>query len=83
MGTMTEDSKGALRDIKITLSQGPVHAPTIEAEAEWMRGGPIWYPLATRPLHAQAGCWVYIIHGGALVARGRAEEFRAASDMPS
>jgi hypothetical protein len=67
-----------MRDIKLTLSTDPrLRAPSIQDEAQRMkREGNLWYPLHVRPKYAGAGCWVYFIRDGELVARARAEEIK-------
>lgn len=36
--------------------------------------GPLYYPLGrNRPLHAKAGCWVYFVRDGAVVARAKVD----------
>jgi hypothetical protein len=74
-----------MSDIKLTLSTDPTkRAPSIEAEARWLEEeGPLWYPLPNRPLKARAGCWVYFIRGGKLVARARASSFDPPSNAPT
>jgi len=73
-----------MADIKLTLSQNKaLRSPSIDEEAGWMeQEGPIYYTLgANRPLHAEAGCWVYLIRGGGLVARAKADEIRQRDNL--
>lgn len=66
-----------MRDIKLTLSQDKRRrSQTVEDEAAWVnRTRDIKYAIPTRPREAQAGCWVYFIRAGLLVARAKADEF--------
>ena len=66
-----------MKDIVITMSTKKKHAPSIEDEKQWMDDtGGLCYPLSKgKPQHCVAGCWVYIIRGGKLGARGIAKDF--------
>lgn len=68
------------RDIKITLSLDASRAESIEAEAAWLQEqGQLWYPVGKgQPKFAKAGCWVYFIRKGLLVARAVAKTFKPA-----
>jgi hypothetical protein len=69
-------------DIKITMARGPMRAPSIEKEAEWMADrGRLWYPLPGRPKQAHHNCWVYFIRAGEMAARARAVQFKPASQL--
>lgn len=67
-----------MADIKLTLSADPAkRSPNIEAEARWLKSkGAIYYQLQSKPLNASAGCWVYFIRDGQVVARAKAKDFR-------
>jgi len=67
-----------MADIKLTLSKDPKkRAPDIESEARWLqKEGHLYYELQTQPLRASAGCWVYFVRNGKLMARARASDFR-------
>ena len=64
-------------DIKITLSKYPKkRAPDIKSEAQRLKKkGTLYYELHKKPRHASAGCWVYFIRDGELVARAKASDF--------
>lgn len=70
-------------DIKLTLSQDTIfHASDADVEARWQKQeGHLSYPLPQKPLRASAGCWVYFIHDGQLVARAKAIDFVTASEI--
>lgn len=66
-------------DIKITLSKDPKkRAPDIKSEAQRFdtkKEGALYYELHKKPRHTSAGCWVYFIRDGELVARAKASDF--------
>jgi len=66
-----------MRDIKITLSRDPkLRSPDVFEEARWLQdSGAIYYQLSTMPKYAKAGCFVYFIRNGQLVARAVADDF--------
>ena len=66
-----------MRDIKLTLSKNPaMRSPNVEAEANWLKEeGAIYYQLPSQPREAHAGCFVYFIRDGQLVARAKANDF--------
>jgi hypothetical protein len=66
-----------MADIKLTLSANPtMRSPSIAEEARWLEDeGPIYYQLHAKPRRAAAGCWVYFIRQGSLVARAKAQDF--------
>lgn len=67
-----------MRDIKLTLSEDETRrSPTVEDEADWLNlEKKIFYPLSGRSKEAQAGCCIYFIRAGQLVARAKSDEFR-------
>jgi hypothetical protein len=67
-----------MADIKLTLSKDTKkRSPDVKSEARWLKKmGLLYYELHTKPLRASAGCWVYFIRDGKLMARAKARDFR-------